>query len=379
MYPASSFPRFEAGEPLQSRTMQCQFRPVDAADYAGYATRNPAWTGGARDTDLAKLRTVFPDGVCDYTKPGLEEQPLAGTWIQVTGVNQMKVGHPLSKQPRAAVGGKHAAHPAAVSPSGTRAAGARRCAVERTLAVPGPRNGWIAPTARGVVRHCATNNVSLDSGDGRRKPVTNNDRSTSGESWFDRDADYRLMIESITDYAIFFLDPTASCSAGTRARGSSRATNPTRSSGAISPSSIRPSCWRRTGRSTNSKSPRTGQYEEEGWRLRKDGTRIWSSHRAHPPHEPGRHAARLFQDHPRPVGSPEAGRAAARQRGALPADRRWREGLRDLHARPQRLHRELEHRREGHQGLRGARDHRQALLGVLSARGVCHRVSRRPS
>jgi hypothetical protein len=97
MYPASSFPRFEAGEPLQSRTMQCQFRPVDAADYAGYATRNPAWTGAARDTDLATLRTVFPDGVCDYTKPGLEEQPLAGTWIQVTGVNQLKVGHPLSK------------------------------------------------------------------------------------------------------------------------------------------------------------------------------------------------------------------------------------------------------------------------------------------
>jgi hypothetical protein len=97
MYPASSFPRFEAGEPLQARTMQCRFRPVDAADYAGYAARTPGWTGGARDADLAKLRAVFTGGVCDYTRPGLEEQPLAGTWIQITGVNQMKVGHPLGQ------------------------------------------------------------------------------------------------------------------------------------------------------------------------------------------------------------------------------------------------------------------------------------------
>jgi hypothetical protein len=97
MYPASSFPRFEAGEPLQARTMQCQFRPVNAADYAGYASLNAGWTGVTRDADLASLRAVFASGVCDYTKPGLQEQPLAGTWIQITGLNQMKVGHPLSQ------------------------------------------------------------------------------------------------------------------------------------------------------------------------------------------------------------------------------------------------------------------------------------------
>ena len=97
MYPASSFPRFEAGEPLPSRAMQCQFRPVTAVDYAGYASRNSTWTGATRDVDLAALRAVFPGGVCDYTKPGLQEQPLAGTWVQVTGLNQMKVGHPLDR------------------------------------------------------------------------------------------------------------------------------------------------------------------------------------------------------------------------------------------------------------------------------------------
>ena len=96
MYPASSFPRFEAGEPLPSRAMQCQLRPIAVADYAGYASRSPTWTGTTRDMDLSALRGVFPGGVCDYAKPGLQEQPLAGTWIQITGVNKMKVGYPLS-------------------------------------------------------------------------------------------------------------------------------------------------------------------------------------------------------------------------------------------------------------------------------------------
>jgi hypothetical protein len=97
MFPSSSFPRFEAGEPLQARTMQCQLRAVNVADYAGYAALNPAWTGAQRDADLAALRTAFPGGVCDYSKPGEQEQPLAGTWIRITPNNQMVVGHPLAQ------------------------------------------------------------------------------------------------------------------------------------------------------------------------------------------------------------------------------------------------------------------------------------------
>ncbi len=97
MFPSSSFPRFEAGEPLQARTMQCQLRPVNASDYAGYAALTPAWTGAQRDADLAALRTVFAGGVCDYTKPGVQEQPLAGTWIRITANNGMVVGHPLGQ------------------------------------------------------------------------------------------------------------------------------------------------------------------------------------------------------------------------------------------------------------------------------------------
>jgi hypothetical protein len=95
LYPASSYPRFEAGEPLTGRPMQCTLKPVNAADYAGYAAANPGWTGAQRAADLAALTGVFVAGVCDYSKPGLQEQPIAGTWIQITGLNQMKIGHPL--------------------------------------------------------------------------------------------------------------------------------------------------------------------------------------------------------------------------------------------------------------------------------------------
>jgi hypothetical protein len=97
MLPASSYPRFEAGEPLTGRTMQCQVKPVNGADYAGYMALNSSWTGAAQEKDLASIRSVFTTGVCDYSKPGVQEQPLGGTWPQITGVSQIKFGHPLTK------------------------------------------------------------------------------------------------------------------------------------------------------------------------------------------------------------------------------------------------------------------------------------------
>jgi hypothetical protein len=34
---------------------------------------------------LAQLKQVFPDGVCDYGKPGVEQARLAGTWVSFKG------------------------------------------------------------------------------------------------------------------------------------------------------------------------------------------------------------------------------------------------------------------------------------------------------
>ena len=34
---------------------------------------------------LSQLRQIFPDGVCDYSKPGIEQVGLAGTWAVFKG------------------------------------------------------------------------------------------------------------------------------------------------------------------------------------------------------------------------------------------------------------------------------------------------------
>src|SRR5436305_2093383 len=78
------------------------------------------------------------------------------------------------------------------------------------------------------------------------------------------------------------------------ARRRSRATAPTRRSGAAAPASSRPrtrrtgcrrACWTRRGAPAAprtragacERAAREGRHEAEGWRLRKDGSRFWAS------------------------------------------------------------------------------------------------------
>ena len=68
-YPPHSLPRLVSGMPVDSFVAKCQLRPVADGDYSGVS---PA--------QLTRLHQIFPQGVCDYSKPGVEQQPLAGTW-----------------------------------------------------------------------------------------------------------------------------------------------------------------------------------------------------------------------------------------------------------------------------------------------------------
>lgn len=61
--PVTRTPRMVAGMPLTDDVIRCQLKPVDAADYGGALS----------EAQLAELRTVFPAGVCDYTKPAAED------------------------------------------------------------------------------------------------------------------------------------------------------------------------------------------------------------------------------------------------------------------------------------------------------------------
>jgi len=42
--------------------------------------------------EVARLRKIFPDGVCDYGRPGVNQVDLLSTWITYTGVGEYKAG-----------------------------------------------------------------------------------------------------------------------------------------------------------------------------------------------------------------------------------------------------------------------------------------------
>ena len=73
LYPANSFPRGVAGSPLAADVIKCQLKPVSASDY------KVAFTG----EEMARLKQIFAGGVCDWSKPGVEQQPMAGTWQSI--------------------------------------------------------------------------------------------------------------------------------------------------------------------------------------------------------------------------------------------------------------------------------------------------------
>jgi hypothetical protein len=59
-----------AGGPLTSDVIKCQLKPVDVADYQVKLT----------SAEFARLKTIFPQGVCDWSKKGMAQVPPAGPW-----------------------------------------------------------------------------------------------------------------------------------------------------------------------------------------------------------------------------------------------------------------------------------------------------------
>ena len=71
LYPSSPSPREAAGAPLASNVIKCQLKAVDVSDYAAPFT----------DVEVERLREIFPNGVCDWTQPGVGQTGLKGTWL----------------------------------------------------------------------------------------------------------------------------------------------------------------------------------------------------------------------------------------------------------------------------------------------------------
>lgn len=68
--PVHKDPLLAAGAPPADNVLKCQLKPLDHRDYHVSFTAQQ-WQ---------RLTAAFPTGVCDYSKPGVQQQPPAGTW-----------------------------------------------------------------------------------------------------------------------------------------------------------------------------------------------------------------------------------------------------------------------------------------------------------
>jgi Tannase-like family of unknown function (DUF6351) len=67
-FPYFGAPRIAAGGPLSHDVMKCQLRPFNPLDYL--ASPVPFTTD-----QLSRLQAAFPNGVCDWTKPSVDQVP----------------------------------------------------------------------------------------------------------------------------------------------------------------------------------------------------------------------------------------------------------------------------------------------------------------
>jgi hypothetical protein len=72
-YPLASNPHIEAGQSLANDVLKCRLTPINFADYG--VAFNLA--------QMHRLEAIFPQGVCDYSKRGVGQRPLRGTYLKL--------------------------------------------------------------------------------------------------------------------------------------------------------------------------------------------------------------------------------------------------------------------------------------------------------
>jgi hypothetical protein len=72
LYPAPGSPRYIAGAPMSADVIKCQLKAPNISEYNVTFTTDQ-WT---------RLNAIFKEGVCDWSKPGVEQQGLRGTWLK---------------------------------------------------------------------------------------------------------------------------------------------------------------------------------------------------------------------------------------------------------------------------------------------------------
>ncbi len=75
LYPTLMSARMVAGSPMTNDVLKCQLKPVDVKDYKVPFSAD----------EKAQLAAVFPNGVCDWNKPGVSQRAPTGTWQTFSG------------------------------------------------------------------------------------------------------------------------------------------------------------------------------------------------------------------------------------------------------------------------------------------------------
>ena len=70
LFPIFGNARTAAGTPIQENIEKCTLGPINVANYGRPFTA----------PQEAAIRRIFPEGVCDFTRPGIGQQPQAGKW-----------------------------------------------------------------------------------------------------------------------------------------------------------------------------------------------------------------------------------------------------------------------------------------------------------
>lgn len=87
-------PRTVAGDDLTTDNNKCRLKPLNSDDYNGVTFTDAEW---------AELQATFPTGVCDFSKPGVAQQPTVPwqTYQDAKG-HVVYGGKPLGRVPRSA-------------------------------------------------------------------------------------------------------------------------------------------------------------------------------------------------------------------------------------------------------------------------------------